>query len=220
MPTATFDRVRADHHLPAPVPPRRRRTTALVVSILVVLAIGAGTIIALAGGTAPVVPAEASATTVAAATAPAPAAPAQQQPAGDVERSGTATASTPAALADGRHHAYIRRVDRGRDRVVVDVVQVFEEEAAVRAAVEDGKSREDAQYLTIYLRNQSRRLRSLPLADSLVVDLLAICDEPEPRGALLGKLAANAALDGYFYTLTVTDGAVRRIEERFSAPAC
>ena len=35
------------------------------------------------------------------------------------------------------------------------------------------------------------------------------------------KLAANASLDGtYYYTLTVRDGAVDRIQERLAVNAC
>jgi hypothetical protein len=221
MPTATFDQPRADQHLPAPRPPRRRRTTALVVSMLVVLAIGAGTILALASRPASTAATAQPSASTAAAPAPAPATPARQQPAQAAQPSGTATATGPAVLADGDHNAYIRRVDTRRDRIVVDVVQLFEDDAAVEAAIQDGRSRENAQYLTTYLRNQSRRLRTLPLADNLVVDLLSTCDEPEPRGALLARLAKNAAAgDLYYYRLRVKDGAVWRIEERLATPAC
>jgi hypothetical protein len=76
-----------------------------------------------------------------------------------------APADKTAVLADGRHDAYISKVDG--DSVVVDVVQVFHDDAAVKAAIEDGKSRDEARYMTTHVRNQNPRLRTLRLADDL-----------------------------------------------------
>jgi len=132
-----------------------------------------------------------------------------------------AGAATP-ALEDGDHDAYITKVDSTNNRIVVDVVQVFHDGAAVRAAIADGKSAADAEYLTTWVRNENPRLRTLPLADDLQVKLRDACGEPDPgREALLAKLASNASLDGtYYYTLTVHDGAVGRIQERLAVNAC
>jgi hypothetical protein len=130
------------------------------------------------------------------------------------------TARNAAALADGTHHAYIRRVDIARDRITVDVVQLFLDGDAVKAAVADGKSRQDAQYLQVWLRNQNPRLRTLPLAADLRVDFHHSCEESSDRRAVLTKLAANARLGVYFYSLTVHDGAVHAIKERQIIPAC
>jgi hypothetical protein len=125
-------------------------------------------------------------------------------------------------LADGHYDAYVRQVDSGRDRLVVDLVQVFHDQAAVNEAIADGQSRNDAQYLSTYVRNENPRLRTLPLAGNLVVQLRDTCGEPaKDRDALLTKLAANARLDGtYYYTLTVADGKVRRIQEQLAVNAC
>jgi len=92
----------------------------------------------------------------------------------------------------------------------------------VRAAIADGKSASDARYLTTWVRNENPRLRTLPLAGALRVKLRDACGEPDPgREALLTRLAANASLDGtYYYTLTVRDGAVERIQERLAVNAC
>jgi hypothetical protein len=53
-------------------------------------------------------------------------------------------------LADGRHDVYLTQVEvpyeSGTSRVVVDLVQVFHGQAAVEAAIADGKPREAAQY--------------------------------------------------------------------------
>ena len=130
------------------------------------------------------------------------------------------TARNAAVLPDGTHHAYIRRVDIARDRITVDVVQLFVDGDAVKAAVADGKSRQDAQYLQVWLRNQNPRLRTLPLAADLRVDFHHSCEESSDRRAVLTKLAASARLGVYFYSLTVHDGAVHAIKERQIIPAC
>ena len=59
-------------------------------------------------------------------------------------------------------------------------------------ALADGKSREDAQYLTVWLRNQNPRLRTLPLAAELRVRFHHTCEEPSDRRAVLTKLAVSA----------------------------
>jgi hypothetical protein len=129
-----------------------------------------------------------------------------------------------AVLADGRYDAYIRTVDTGRDRLVVDLVQVFEGQAAVDAAVADGQSRDTAQVLYTYIRNQNPRLRTLPLAGDLRLDLRGI-DCQAPASHKLAKLAADAqAMSGanhmYYFTLTVVGGAVQRVQEFVAINAC
>jgi hypothetical protein len=134
-------------------------------------------------------------------------------------------ASTPApkppVLADGHYDAYIRQVDTGRNRLVVDLVQVFHDQAAVDAAIADGQSRDTAQYLSTYVRNQNPRLRTLPLAGNVQVDLLG-GDCEAPLSHKLSELAAHARSDvyHYYYALTVTGGAVQRIQELRTGNAC
>jgi hypothetical protein len=221
MPTAALDQDRADQSAPAPVPARRRRTGALVVSALVALAIGIGATVAMANRPAPTATTAAPLASSAAPVASAPATPVPKPPAQPAQPTGKAAASTAPVLPDGRHNAFIRRVDLRHDRMVVDVVQVFQDDAAVKAAIEDGKPHDYAQYLTVYVRNQNGRLRTLPLADDLKVDLIVPCgDEATPRAAVLGKLAENAATGSYYYTLTVKGGAVWRIAEHLAVNAC
>jgi hypothetical protein len=125
-------------------------------------------------------------------------------------------------LADGQYDAYITRVDSRQRRLVVDVVQVFHDARAVKEAVADGKSPAEAQYLTTWVRNQNPRLRTLPLAGDVQVKLRDTCGEGGgDRDAQLTRLAANARLNGtYYYTLTVDDGTVERIQERLAVNAC
>ena len=133
---------------------------------------------------------------------------------------GVDTAGNAAVLPDGVHHALIRRVDLAGDRVTVDVVQVFHDDAAVKAATADGKAPADARNLTTWVRNQNPRLRILPLAADLRVDFIEPCDEEPDRRAVPRRLAANARLGLYFYRLTVRDGSVHALVERQITPAC
>jgi hypothetical protein len=126
-------------------------------------------------------------------------------------------------LADGRYDAYIRTVDAGRNRLVVDLVQVFHDQAAVDAAVADGQSHDTAQVLSTYVRNQNPRLRTLPLAGDVRLDLRGGCEEPVSHQ--LAKLAADArAMSGpvhtWYFTLTVAGGAVQRVQEFVAINAC
>jgi cytoskeletal protein RodZ len=209
---------------------RRRKQLVLVTSALIVLALAVGTSLALA--TRPVARQDPAAATPAAvpedrsaSIGQAPAeAPAQDTSGGtDQTGSGSEGSGTQAAtpvLPDGETTAYITKV--ASDRIVVDVVQVFHDDQAVKAAVADGRSPSDARYLTTWVRNENPRLRTLPLAGDLEVKLRDTCGEPgNNREAQLTKLAANAKLGGtYYYTLAVSDGKVERIEERLAINAC
>jgi hypothetical protein len=134
-----------------------------------------------------------------------------------------APAPKPPVLADGRYDAFIRQVNTRGDYLVVDLVQVFHDQAAVDAAVADGQSRDTAQVLSTYVRNQNPRLRTLPLASDVRLDLRGGCEEPVSHQ--LAKLAADArAMSGdvhtYYFTLTVADGAVHRVQEFVAINAC
>jgi hypothetical protein len=208
---------------------RRRKQLVLVASALIVLAVAVGTSLAVA--TRPVdrqaaqvgpAPAAATADQNANAAQPdqdAPAPPATGQESGaDPKPAGTD--GTAPALQNGEHPAYIAKVTSGQ--IVVDVVQVFHDDDAVKAAIADGKPPADARYLTTWVRNENSRLRTLPLADDLDIRLRDACGDPgDDRQALLTKLAANAKLKGtYYYLLTVVDGKVERIQERLAVNAC
>jgi len=219
MQAPTLDKSQADRPINGPARSRRRLTSLLVAATLAVLGGAAGVTVALANRPEPAAPAaQPAATTVAPAAA---ATPTAGQPA-TAAAAAPATAGQPVVLADGRHDAFVRKVDSGRGTIVLDVVQVFHDQAAVAAAVEDGKPRADAQYLQDYVRNQNSRLRTLPLASDVRVNLLGGCEEPKPdQQALLAKLASNARLGGaYYYTVTVKGGTVRQLDEHLAVNAC
>jgi hypothetical protein len=207
---------------------RGRKQLILVASALIVLALAVGTSLALA--TRPV--ARQAPATPAVATEDQNAV-AGQAPAAGQEQDATATAggtgssneqsATEAAapvLPDGDTTAYITKV--ASDRIVVDVVQVFNDDKAVKAAIADGKPPAEAKYLTGWVRNENPRLRTLPLAGGLDVRLLGGCEESgSDRAAVLSRLAAHAKRMGpYYFTLTVADGKVKRIQEHLAINAC
>jgi len=130
-------------------------------------------------------------------------------------------------LADGRYDAYISRVEvlyeGGTSRLVVDLVQVFDGQAARDAAIADGVTRDKAQYLGVYVRNQNPRLRSLPLAGDVRLDLRGGCEAPVSHQ--LAALAADARVRSgadhtYYFTLTVAGGAVHRVQQFVGINAC
>ena len=219
----------ASAHQPMPTPPRRRRRALalLTAGTLVLLATGIGVSVAIAGRPTPTASSpSATAEEPGTATPDTQSNPAQQQPTQNQQTPAPAasdsTTATPSALADGKHDAFIRKLDTRGGTVVVDVVQVFKDKAAVEAAIQDGRPRDTAQYLPVYVRNQNPRLRTLPLASDFQVDLLGGCEDSTlSRQALLDKLASNAKIAGvYYYTLTVKDGAVQRIDENLAVNAC
>jgi len=144
--------------------------------------------------------------------------PSPQQPA---LSSQPTPAPKPPVLADGGYSAYIRQVNSRGDYVVVDLVQVFHDKAAVEAAIADGQSRDTAQYLYTYIRNQNPRLRTLRLAADLRLHLLG-GDCEAPISSQLNTLAAHVRSDAnqYYYAFTVAGGTVHRIQELRTANAC
>jgi hypothetical protein len=209
---------------------RGRKQLILVASALIVLSLAVGTSLALA--TRPVARQDpaAAAPTVAAedqnAVAGQGSAAGQGQDAtgtaGGTGSGGQVSGTEAAApvLPDGDTTAYITKV--ASDRIVVDVVQVFNDDKAVKAAIADGKSPSEAKYLTGWVRNENPRLRTLPLAGGLDVRLLGGCEESgSDRAAVLAKLADHAKRKGpYYFTLTVADGKVKRIQEHLAINAC
>ena len=222
----------------SPRPPRRRPVALLVAGAVLVAAIGAGAALALGGHSADrsAQPAAAAAQPAAdqatKAAAPTPAshgtASGQRQqgsgsgqeqsstPSGSPKREGVTT------LTDGRYDAYVRKVDPDRDLIVVDLVQVFTGDAAVRAALQDGMDRSAAEVRDTYVRNQNDRLRTLEMAGGVQLNLIGACDSTGQEG-LFTKLIKDASYGHgqlFYYTLRVQDGVVQRIDEHQAQPAC
>ena len=244
MPAPTLDRDPRTSTRTGTTAGRRRnlKQLVLVASALAVLAVAVGTSLAVATRPhAPQAPADPGAASVAVgndqntnADQGTTAQPGQDTQTGIATKPDTGTNSnsnsgtdssgsntSAAALPDGTHTAYITKVDQVNHRIVVDVVQVFEGDQAVKEAIADGKPRSEAQYLTTWVRNVNPRLRTLPLASGVVVKLWDSCEENGSGHNLLTMLSANASQKGtYYYTLTVSHGKVQRIQEQLAINAC
>jgi len=126
------------------------------------------------------------------------------------------------ALADGTYPTYIRDVDVRRAKIAVDVIQVFENDAAVAAAIEEGRSPGEAQGLYVYVRNQNSRLRTLPVARHLRISFADGCEPPRARKAALTELAKATTqfTSLYYYEITVRDGAIHSVNQKLAEAAC
>src|SRR5712691_4388813 len=184
-------------------------------------------IVLLAAGTIALVIATSS-IVAALAGRPSPAT-AQQSPSGQAGRnatrtstgvSATSTAARP-VLADGTYPTYIRGVDVGGAAITVDVIQVFKDQAAAKAAIADGKSPNEAQYLYVYVRNQSSRLRTLPVAHDVRIQFVDGCESPPNRHEALTDLAERTTPFNttYYYDVTVFAGAIHHIVQHLATPA-
>jgi hypothetical protein len=201
-----------------PATPRRYRLMVLIGAGTLALVLGTTGIVAAMARRSPSAPQahRASVTvgrpsTIAATPASAPRSPSSQE------------ASSPgSSLADGTYPTYIRGVDVHGAKLTVDVIQVFEGKAAIAAAIEDGESPNEAQYLYVYIRNQNGRLRTLPVALDVRIEFVGTCESPPDRDAALTELAKKTTPfdKTYYYEVTVTGGAIHRITQHLAIPAC
>jgi hypothetical protein len=222
----------------SPRPPRRRPIALLVAGAVLVAAIGTGAALALGGrsadqsdqpAAAAAQPAAAQATKTAAPTPAShrPAAGQPQQGSGSSQEQSSNPSGSPkregvTTLTDGRYDAYVRKVDPDRDLIVVDLVQVFTGNAAVRAALQDGMDRSAAEVRDTYVRNQNHRLRTLEMAGGVRLHLIGSCASTGQEG-LFTKLIKDATSGQgqlFYYTLQVRGGVVRQIDEHQARPAC
>jgi hypothetical protein len=107
--------------------------------------------------------------------------------------------------------------------ITVDVIQTFEGEDAIAAAIEDGVSAEEAQqWYPVYVRNQNPLLRTLPVALDVRIEFMGECESPGNGHAALQELSERTtAFDPtYYYSITIQDGAVERVEQHIAVPAC
>jgi hypothetical protein len=205
-----------------PASPRRHRRRALLGAGALALVLATiGITAALAGGSSPAARAHAPSVTVASpnvAAAPATV----HRPRRGRAATKSATSGAVAVLADGTYPTYIDGVDVGGGTITIDVIQVFENDAATNAAIEDGMAPNDAQYLYVYVRNQNPRLRTLPVDREVDMLFLDGCEAPPERDAALTELAKRTTpFDSlYYYDVTVTNGTIHNIEQHLTEAAC
>ena len=131
------------------------------------------------------------------------------------------------ALPDGRHFAYVAAVGATQDppRLVVDVAQWFTDDAAVAAAIEDGRLPPGSTSIEngYYIRNDDPRWRMLAVDPATTVSLVVYpfgeIEDPLvvsfPRFAQLFEQDAHTAIQGFPYWITVEDRTVTGIEQQF-----
>jgi hypothetical protein len=129
-----------------------------------------------------------------------------------------------ALLINGTYNVFIRKIDADSRTMLVDVIQLFAGQTAERAAAEDNRSASFIEMVRgsgIYIRNVSQRLRWVLVARSATIRFLHTCEGPTATRQVLTELAKNATTsERFYYSLTVTNGSVRRIVEHQSQPAC
>ncbi len=135
-----------------------------------------------------------------------------------VPSSTTSATSSQAVLADGRHPAYLTDVDAAHRRITVDVVQFFTGEAASRAAEQDGAD-EVPPPNDYWIRNVSKRLRTLPIAADARITTNVLTDDvtgsaTQDHAVTLADLDELPYPDHLFW-VTVREGTVTRLAEQF-----
>jgi hypothetical protein len=128
-------------------------------------------------------------------------------------------------LADGAYDGYIRKVDARRATIVVDLIQVLSGEAAVRAAVEDGRPKAEAEYAQLWIRNRNPRLRTLLVASDVRMQAPGTCEGDRAlvgRNAVLARVARDPhhGNPNWYFAMRVRHGSVSSIDPRLAAPAC
>ncbi len=211
---------------PSPLAPaspgRRRRRVFLGAGALAVVLATIGITATLAGGSSRAARAHVPSVTVASPNVAAGRAAVRQPRKGQAATKSGGGAGAVVLLADGIYPTYIDGVDVGRATITIDVIQIFEDDAAIDAAIEDGMAPNDAQYLYVYVRNQNPRLRTLPVAPDVDMLFLDGCEAPPERGAALTELAKRTTPFSslYYYDVTVTNGMIHHIEQHLTEAAC
>jgi hypothetical protein len=130
-----------------------------------------------------------------------------------------ATNSGQVVLADGRHPAFLKDVDLASRTIVIDVVQFFTGTEAAKAASQDGQ--ESPPPDDYYIRNTSKRLRSLPVLPTarITVNVLAGDETGDATKDLpidLAKLASYFPSDiSPLFWVTVRGDQIAALQEQF-----
>lgn len=130
-----------------------------------------------------------------------------------------------AELDDGRHFGYIKSLDGSSNSLGFDLAEFYTGEDANRAAREDGRIGEgetvDNDY---YIRNVSNRMRTLSMADDMVlktVDWTNCCELVDGDVARFKAAFRPGSSDESYrgtessYWLFIESGRIVRIEEQY-----
>jgi len=131
--------------------------------------------------------------------------------------------SASAALADGRHAAYLTNLNVEKKTLAFDKIDFLTGEAATKEYIKQNPGQTEGPDNDYLIINNNPLLRTLPIADSatiLIVDMTG--------GGVAAKKTTLAALPAYFapekggkilwhdpFWLTVKAGQITKIEEQF-----
>ncbi len=135
------------------------------------------------------------------------------------EATASASATADPTLADGRHAVYVTAVNVASRQLTVDVIQFFTGDAAAVAAKEDGAD-EVPPPNDYWIRNTSKRLRTLPLATDarITVNVLAAEESGSATRDVpvsVAKLAGYSDLTGHVFWLTARSDTISSLAEQF-----
>jgi hypothetical protein len=125
-------------------------------------------------------------------------------------------------LADGRHAAYLTRLDVGKKTLSFDKIDFLTGEAAKKAYLQQNPGETDGPPNDYMIVNDNPLVRTLPIADGATITIV------DMTGSVTSKKTTLAALPAYFapekggkhlwhdpFWLTVKNGQIRKIEEQF-----
>lgn len=127
-------------------------------------------------------------------------------------------------LADGRYPAFLTAIDVPGRTVTFDVIQWFSGAAAEEAYHQDHPEMESGPPNGFYIRNQSPRLRTLPVRWRLPVEVIWLApgagSEPTTFEALPAYFAGDAVTDDQYvwydpFWLTVRGDRVESMTEQY-----
>jgi hypothetical protein len=196
-------------------PMNRLRARMIYAGVVLAVAVGAGaTAIAFASRGPTVAQAAPS-------IPPIPSAPTRVAPDPTPAPSPTSAPTDPLALADGTYPVFVRGVDVRAATVTADVLQTFFGADARRAAAEDGVPWGQVKYDPVYIRNENPRLRTLPVAPAVRIELIGACEEPDRTAGLRQlRTAARPFEETFYYDVSVIGGVIEEIVQRIAIPAC
>jgi hypothetical protein len=131
--------------------------------------------------------------------------------AGDAPAAARTTAPAP-VLADGKHDAYLTRVDTAGRKVTFDKVEMLSGEAARKKYQAQNPGETGGPPNDYVLVNDNKLKRTLPVSDSVEVAVIdtASGDSADPVASSFGKLAAYLANkdNSTLFSLTVRTGRI------------
>ena len=125
----------------------------------------------------------------------------------------TAAATPAAALKDGRWPGFLKKID-GDTAVTMDLVEFLTGDAAIKAWQKKyPDSGEDVPPNDYFIVNDNTKVRTLPLADALVVRVVG--DNPPEAEKKVPLADLGKLLNETLFWFTVKSGEVTEIEEQY-----